>query len=255
MNKVIEDNLVDIQCMIINGHMVTFLLMLDPMSLIPMISMRAIDLELKIVIMVYQVIEDTLADIQYMIINGDMVTFLLMPDLMNLIPMIAMRAIDLELEIVIMVYQGYGNFSPHARPYELNSYDCYERNRLGARDCYKGISCKGVPRNDFINRENYVNMDERFHKEKLITRDIVKVITIEEGEWNPINQDLSLMKQSLRNKFGVGNYERQRQGQAKGKFMESSMGEMSTKAKELSQAQDVIDRKSFTMRRRTLVPL
>ncbi|KAI5649471.1 hypothetical protein M9H77_35476 [Catharanthus roseus] len=33
----------------------------------------------------------------------------------------------------------------------------------------------------------------------------------------------SIMKQSLRNKFGVENHERQRQGQAKEKFMESSM--------------------------------
>ncbi|KAI5671813.1 hypothetical protein M9H77_12177 [Catharanthus roseus] len=53
----------------------------------------------------------------------------------------------------------------------------------------------------------------------------------------------SLMKRSLRNKFGVENHERQRQGQTKKKFMESSMGEKSTKAIELSQAQDLIDRK------------
>ncbi|KAI5673659.1 hypothetical protein M9H77_14023 [Catharanthus roseus] len=37
--------------------------------------------------------------------------------------------------------------------------------------------------------------------------------------------------------------------------MESSMGEMPTKANELSQAQDVIEEKSFTMRKRTLVTL
>ncbi|KAI5653453.1 hypothetical protein M9H77_30640 [Catharanthus roseus] len=36
----------------------------------------------------------------------------------------------------------------------------------------------------------------------------------------------SLMKQSLRKKFGVENLERQRQGQAKETFMESLMGEM-----------------------------
>ncbi|KAI5664564.1 hypothetical protein M9H77_23887 [Catharanthus roseus] len=40
----------------------------------------------------------------------------------------------------------------------------------------------------------------------------------------------SLMKQSLRNKFGVENNERQRQCQAKGKIIESSMGEKSTKS-------------------------
>ncbi|KAI5663928.1 hypothetical protein M9H77_23251 [Catharanthus roseus] len=81
---------------------------------------------------------------------------------------------------------GYGNFSPHARSYEPNSYDCYESNRLGARDCYNDISCKGVPRDDVRNGGNYVNMDETFHKRK---------------------------------------------------------GEMSIKANELSQAQDVIHRK------------
>ncbi|KAI5662181.1 hypothetical protein M9H77_21504 [Catharanthus roseus] len=57
------------------------------------------------------------------------------------------------------------------------------------------------------------------------------------------NQDLELMKQSLRNRFGVGNHEEQRQGQEKGKIMEFSMGEKSTKANKLSQAQDVLDRK------------
>ncbi|KAI5682759.1 hypothetical protein M9H77_03987 [Catharanthus roseus] len=52
------------------------------------------------------------------------------------------------------------------------------------------------------------------------------------------------MKQSLRNRFGVGNHEGQRQGQAKEKIMESSMGEKSTKANKLSQAQDILDRKN-----------
>ncbi|KAI5672736.1 hypothetical protein M9H77_13100 [Catharanthus roseus] len=41
----------------------------------------------------------------------------------------------------------------------------------------------------------------------------------------------------------VENHERQIQGQAKEKFRESPLGEMSTKENELSQAQDVIDRK------------
>ncbi|KAI5664547.1 hypothetical protein M9H77_23870 [Catharanthus roseus] len=53
----------------------------------------------------------------------------------------------------------------------------------------------------------------------------------------------SLMKQSLRNKFGVENHERQRQCQVKGKIIESSMGEKSTNSFKLSQAQDVVDRK------------
>ncbi|KAI5672423.1 hypothetical protein M9H77_12787 [Catharanthus roseus] len=56
----------------------------------------------------------------------------------------------------------------------------------------------------------------------------------------------SLMKQALRTKFGVENHEGQRQGQAKEKFMKSSMGEKSTKTNELSQSQEVIDRKSHS---------
>ncbi|KAI5649468.1 hypothetical protein M9H77_35473 [Catharanthus roseus] len=62
---------------------------------------------------------------------------------------------------------GYGNFSSHVRSYEPNSYACYESNRLRTRDCYNGISCKGIPRNDVRNGGNYVNMDERSHKSKV----------------------------------------------------------------------------------------
>ncbi|KAI5663475.1 hypothetical protein M9H77_22798 [Catharanthus roseus] len=53
----------------------------------------------------------------------------------------------------------------------------------------------------------------------------------------------SLMKQALRNRFGVGNHEGQRKGQTEEKFMESSTGEKSTKVDEPSQAQDLLDRK------------
>ncbi|KAI5676617.1 hypothetical protein M9H77_07567 [Catharanthus roseus] len=47
----------------------------------------------------------------------------------------------------------------------------------------------------------------------------------------------------MRNRFGVENHERQRQGQSMEKFMEYSMGEMSTKENVLSQSQDVLGRK------------
>ncbi|KAI5676974.1 hypothetical protein M9H77_07924 [Catharanthus roseus] len=43
-----------------------------------------------------------------------------------------------------------------------------EGNRLGNGDCYNGISCKEVSRYDVRNRRNYVNMDDRFHKRKVI---------------------------------------------------------------------------------------
>ncbi|KAI5677712.1 hypothetical protein M9H77_08662 [Catharanthus roseus] len=57
--------------------------------------------------------------------------------------------------------QGYGNFSPYARFYEHNSYDCYESNRLGARNGYNDKSYKRAPRHEVRNGGNYVKMDER----------------------------------------------------------------------------------------------
>ncbi|KAI5650204.1 hypothetical protein M9H77_36209 [Catharanthus roseus] len=51
------------------------------------------------------------------------------------------------------------------------------------------------------------------------------------------------MRQALRNRFGVGNHEGQRQGQIKEKFMKSSTSEKSTKVYHPSQAQDAVDKK------------
>ncbi|KAI5663072.1 hypothetical protein M9H77_22395 [Catharanthus roseus] len=197
-----------------------------------------------------KVIKDTLVDIQYMIIDRDMVTFLLI-----------------------------------TRSCELYSYDCYESNRLGARDCYNG---------------NSVNMDKRFHKRKgdyegyyesynfegyncrrsfqtlgttsrLLSYNKFKLplscgtfgpYDYEAWEqkvesliysyclnvrWNCICENRrrmgaqgiktwSFMKQSLKNRFGIENYEGQRQGQAKIKCMEPSIVEEAPKVKELSQA-------------------
>ncbi|KAI5652997.1 hypothetical protein M9H77_30184 [Catharanthus roseus] len=55
------------------------------------------------------------------------------------------------------------------------------------------------------------------------------------------NQDLEFNEASIEDKFGVGNHEGQRQGQAKEKFMKSSMGEKSIKVNELSQDQDIFE--------------
>ncbi|KAI5683073.1 hypothetical protein M9H77_04301 [Catharanthus roseus] len=73
---------------------------------------------------------------------------------------------------------GYGNFSPHARSYEHNSYDYYEGNRLGARNCYNDTSCKRVPRNEVRNKGNYVNGG--FHKREIIMR-VTMIVIIMEG--------------------------------------------------------------------------
>ncbi|KAI5667602.1 hypothetical protein M9H77_17455 [Catharanthus roseus] len=59
-----------------------------------------------------------------------------------------------------------GNFSPHTRSYEHNSYDCYEGNRFGARNDYNDRSYIRVLRNEVRNEGNYVKMDERFHKRR-----------------------------------------------------------------------------------------
>ncbi|KAI5682113.1 hypothetical protein M9H77_03341 [Catharanthus roseus] len=75
---------------------------------------------------------------------------------------------------------GYGNFSPHTRSYEYTFYDCYEDNRLRTRNGYNGTSCKRVSRNDARNSGNYVNMDGMFLKEKVIMRDMMIVITMDD---------------------------------------------------------------------------
>ncbi|KAI5681041.1 hypothetical protein M9H77_02268 [Catharanthus roseus] len=49
---------------------------------------------------------------------------------------------------------AYGNFSPYAKYYEHNSYDCFEGNRLGARNVYNDKSYNRVPRNEVRNGGN-----------------------------------------------------------------------------------------------------
>ncbi|KAI5652886.1 hypothetical protein M9H77_30073 [Catharanthus roseus] len=50
---------------------------------------------------------------------------------------------------------GYGNFSPLARSYEHNSYDCYEGNRLGTRNGRNDRTYNKVSRNEVRNEGNY----------------------------------------------------------------------------------------------------
>ncbi|KAI5672134.1 hypothetical protein M9H77_12498 [Catharanthus roseus] len=45
-----------------------------------------------------------------------------------------------------------------------NSYDCYEDNRLGVRNCNNERSYKRVSRNEIRNEGNCMNMDGRMHK-------------------------------------------------------------------------------------------
>ncbi|KAI5672803.1 hypothetical protein M9H77_13167 [Catharanthus roseus] len=135
---------------------------------------------------------------------------------------------------------GYGNFSPHARSYEHNSYDCYEGNRLGARNYYNDRSYERVLRNEVRNGRNYVKIDERFHKRKgnvekyMIVMIIISIAMIKKNRIKT-NQE-SLMKQALRIRHGVENHEGKRQGQAKVKFIERSIIEEAPKVKELPHA-------------------
>ncbi|KAI5666836.1 hypothetical protein M9H77_16689 [Catharanthus roseus] len=117
----------------------------------------------------------------------------------------------------------YGNFSPYALLYEHNSYDCYEGNRLGTRNGHSERTYKRVLRNQVGNEGNLLNMDGRFYKKKRRRMGSQPIKT-----W-------SLMKQTLRNRFGVENNERQGQGQSEVKFMKPSKDEESPKVKELSQ--------------------
>ncbi|KAI5683694.1 hypothetical protein M9H77_04922 [Catharanthus roseus] len=126
---------------------------------------------------------------------------------------------------------GYSNFSPRAR-----SYDCNEGNIFGTR-------------NDVRDGGNFVNMDERFHQRKgdfegcyasynyrgynygkgsqtwgLHQNLLVTTASEYENRRRKGAQQIktwTLMKQSLKNRFGVGNHEGQRQGQPKAEFMES----------------------------------
>ncbi|KAI5682079.1 hypothetical protein M9H77_03307 [Catharanthus roseus] len=130
---------------------------------------------------------------------------------------------------------GYGNFSPYARSYEYNSYDCYGNNRLGARNVYNDISCKIVPRNEIKNEGNYVKIDERFHKgRRNVERyhDIMIIMSI------AMVVRTCIMSIMIVIAMEVENHEGQRQGQGKVKFVESSMGEKSTKIYEHSQVQN-----------------
>ncbi|KAI5664199.1 hypothetical protein M9H77_23522 [Catharanthus roseus] len=228
----------------------------------------------------------------------------------------------IEGHITFLYSMEYGNFSPHAITFEHNSYYCHEGNRLEARNSYNYTSCKRVPRNEIKNGENYVKMDERFHKRRgdieryhdsydhyehsygskdkyidhndsysyggynykrssqtlgttsrPLSYNNLKLSLLcgtfgayDYVAWEQNMESLfysyndckcenrkrigsqpiktwNLMRQALRNRFGIRNHEGQRQGQTKEKSMESSMGKKSTKVYELSQAQDVVDKK------------
>ncbi|KAI5653860.1 hypothetical protein M9H77_31047 [Catharanthus roseus] len=182
-----------------------------------------------------------------------MVTSLLMVELLSIILMIAMRAIDLELEMVIMIeliieFRGmklemkkkFSNLGNTSRPLSYNNVKL-------------PLLC-GI-----FGSSNYVAWDQNVEslsysygvKEEEMFHLVLKSLSYEvnawwdckcENSWRIGAQSIktwSLIKLALRTKFGVENHE----GQAKKKFMESSMGEKSAKVNEPSQAQDVLDRK------------
>ncbi|KAI5672060.1 hypothetical protein M9H77_12424 [Catharanthus roseus] len=175
---------------------------------------------------------------------------------------------------------GYGNFSPHARTFEHNSYNCYVGNRLVVRNGYNNIFAKEFQGMNYDHYEhNYGSKDMHIeHNDsysyggyncrrssqtlgttsKLLSYNNLKLTLLcgtfgsyDYVAWEQKVESLfySWCKRrregsiALRTKFGVENHEGQRQGQEKEKFIESSMGEKSTKVDELSQAQGVLDRK------------
>ncbi|KAI5681189.1 hypothetical protein M9H77_02416 [Catharanthus roseus] len=126
-----------------------------------------------------------------------------------------------------------GNFSRHAH----NFYDCYGGNRVGAKNYYNDRTYERAPRNKVRNGENYVKMDEMFHKRRgNVERchDSHKHYEHSHG-LKPI-KTWSLMKQALRIRYGVENHKGQGQGQTKVKFMEPSIVEEAPNVKELPHA-------------------
>ncbi|KAI5681378.1 hypothetical protein M9H77_02605 [Catharanthus roseus] len=61
---------------------------------------------------------------------------------------------------------GYCNFSPHARSYERNSYDCYEGKRVRTRNGHNYRTYNRVPRTEVRNKGNYVNIYGKFDKRR-----------------------------------------------------------------------------------------
>ncbi|KAI5677424.1 hypothetical protein M9H77_08374 [Catharanthus roseus] len=183
---------------------------------------------------------------------------------------------------------GYGNFSPQGGTFEHNSYDCYKCNRLGARNGYNDTYCKRVPRNELGSKNMSNENSDSYSYGKYNCRRCSQTLGTTSKLFNYNNSKLPLlcgtfgsydyvaweqeveslfysygvrekrsfnwfvMKKVLRNRFGVGNHAGQRQGQAKEKFMESSVGEKTTKVDELSQVQD---RRTTHHEKKTLVPL
>ncbi|KAI5681765.1 hypothetical protein M9H77_02993 [Catharanthus roseus] len=81
-------------------------------------------------------------------------------------------------QVISHTQRIYGNFTPHARTFEHNSYDYYGDNRLGTRNGYNDKSYKRVPRNEVKNGGNYVKMDEKFHKEEEMLRDTMILMIV-----------------------------------------------------------------------------
>lgn len=69
-----------------------------------------------------------------------------------------------------------GNFSPHVRSYEHDSYDCYEGTKLGDRNYYNDRSYERAPRNEVRNGGNYVKMDENIKVEGMLKDTMIIMI-------------------------------------------------------------------------------
>ncbi|KAI5681326.1 hypothetical protein M9H77_02553 [Catharanthus roseus] len=124
---------------------------------------------------------------------------------------------------------------------DVLAWDCCSwfelAKRFGTRNGYNDTSHKRIPRNDARNQAWEQKVESLFYSYRIREEKfqlVLKFLSYELNVWwdckyenrrrigaQPI-KTWSLMKQSLRNKFLVENHERQRQGQAKEKFIESS---------------------------------
>ncbi|KAI5677765.1 hypothetical protein M9H77_08715 [Catharanthus roseus] len=194
--------------------------------------------------------------------------------------MIATSAIDLELEVVVMIhlvkeFQGMNtNMSNNNDSYSYGKYNCRRCSQtlgttsrpLSYNNLKLPLLCGTFGSYDYVAWEQEVESlfysygvreEEKF---QLVLKSLFYGVNILwdckcENRRRMGFQQIKIcciMKKVLRNRFGVGNHEGQRQGQAKEKFMESSVGEKATKVDELSQVQDRITTHN---EKKTLMPL
>ncbi|KAI5648296.1 hypothetical protein M9H77_34301 [Catharanthus roseus] len=197
----------------------------------------------------YKVIEENLVEIQCIIINGDMVTFLILLELMCIIFIVPGNDARIGGNYVNMderFNKRKGDYEGYYDSYNYGGYN-YRRSSQTLGTTSRPLSyinlklpllCGTLGPYDYEAWEQKVELlfySYCVRKEEKFQLWDSKCENIKGMGAQPL-KTWSLMKKSLRNRFGVGNHEGKRKGQPKVRFMESSMVKESPKVIELSQA-------------------